>query len=1098
MKKKLTQLLLGVLAAIVIIAVAAFPSQAMAADTSNPYEITIDGDATATVSTVEEDSPLLDKLSEGAKNRAVGIEDDPQVIMGLKFPVWGKVLSPFSLTSQESSLTITMKLPELIGYGEELVEGGTPENYRILVTASGDKMPVYVVGVKLNEKDDTLTATIPMIADTVTCGVVQRSMDSAFENNIENDSFTQTDPILENAYGSAVLYSWTFEMPESVFENNYMYNYYNDYVVSFSVFLGDAELDESATVLTSDVWDLGEITDCGGGNYVITLVPPEDVDQGDQIDEEDFKKPITLSIRSVLPKDKFDKEGTLSAYIDFAFRQLYNKDVDNVQNCLSASSGVMTAQMEPAVTVKPADMTIYEGGQGGYEDVVDPDSSNVQDGSLPEPLFYIVPSEETSTVEPTELVFTKGAESSTTKKWTVAEAGKDADGNTLYKFVAADNTQDVRVTYTDAEGNAVLSDQFDPSDVGDLCTTYLIDIYPGDKEGDDEEKVQAQTDDGPQYPVSLSSGTLTVRAVDAEDETSVTHKAVTSLNDKVGAGKGAVVVGADTTYTLNDTKVTIPDSEGISLLFDGIIDDPNDDGTEGSNRTDALIAKVDEKLGAVEPGFNRNYQAQFLDLVDVNNGNAWVKADDDVTVYWGYPEGTGQSTEFTLYHFKGLHRQGENSGFDLDDLDAAEIEVKVINKDAKGISFIVEPGGFSPYVLTWDVDARHTITATAGAGGTITPTGDVKVTDGADQTFTITANSGYEVASVKVDGQDVTLADDGTYTFTKVDGNRTINVTFRSTGGTVTPPTTRYTIDASAGEGGSISPSGKVTVSAGQDKTFTITPDEDNKIMNVTIDGTAYGPLASYTFEDVRANHTISVTFAPGNAPADPGETGVDQWFDVTNHGAFLNGYGDGSGLFGPNNQMTRAEAAQMFYNMLKDKSHGDIDVMFPDVEEDAWYYEPVMVLASHGIIQGHADGTFKPAEPIARAEFTAMAMRFSNGSVEGENIFDDVDEGAWYYDYVVGAVKYGWINGYQDGEGHRFEPSGTLARCEATAIANRMLGRVADGVWINAHLEDRGLKLFPDVTPEHWAFFDVVEATNAHDYQKDGGFEHWTGLKDE
>lgn len=306
--------------------------------------------------------------------------------------------------------------------------------------------------------------------------------------------------------------------------------------------------------------------------------------------------------------------------------------------------------------------------------------------------------------------------------------------------------------------------------------------------------------------------------------------------------------------------------------------------------------------------------------------------------------------------------------------------------------------------------------------------------------------------------------------------------------------TTYFEIEASAGGNGSISPSGTQTVAKGGSKTFTFTPDEGYTVGNVTVDGVSMGRCSSYTFTNVQADHTISVTFMQGSAPADPDDTGVSDWLNTTDHLAFLNGYGDGNGLFGPENNMTRGEAAQMFYNMLLDKTPGDIEVSFEDLDENAFYYEPVMVLASHGIIKGTSPTTFEPTRPIARAEFVAMAMRFSNGEAEvSENIFVDVADDAWYRDYVLGAVSYGWIYGYQDGS-HRFGPTDTIRRSEAAAVANRMLGRVADGAWINAHEDE--LKLFPDVPRSHWGFFEIVEATNSHDYEKDGSFENWTGLK--
>ena len=385
---------------------------------------------------------------------------------------------------------------------------------------------------------------------------------------------------------------------------------------------------------------------------------------------------------------------------------------------------------------------------------------------------------------------------------------------------------------------------------------------------------------------------------------------------------------------------------------------------------------------------------------------------------------------------------------------------------------------------------KYTITATAGEHGSITPTGKVGVYRGNNQSFSITPDAGYAVADVLVDGQSVGAQT--SYTFENVTADHTISVTFRSTGGgTVNPPTTYHTITASAGEGGSISPSGRVTVANHGSRSFSITADEGWTVQNVVVDGVNVGPRGSYTFSDVTEDHTISVTFTEGNAPADPDESGVSEWFDTDDHYAYLHGYGDGT-LFGPENPMTRAEAAQMFYNLLRDKSGGDRPVTFEDVPEGAFYAEPVRVLASLGMINGTSPTTYEPDRPITRAEFVAIAMRFSNGEVTGENIFSDVPEDAWYRDYVVGAVGYGWILGFQ-GEDATFGPDQQITRSQATTVANRMLGRVADGVWIEGHMGE--LKLFEDVPRGHFAFRDIVEATNAHEYERDGRYEEWTGL---
>lgn len=101
------------------------------------------------------------------------------------------------------------------------------------------------------------------------------------------------------------------------------------------------------------------------------------------------------------------------------------------------------------------------------------------------------------------------------------------------------------------------------------------------------------------------------------------------VTEPVASGEAAISAPANTSYTLNDTSVAV-EPEGVGLLFDSIIDTDAD-------RTGALLAALEDEYNIdIASG---NYQAQYLDLVDANNGNAWVKASGNVTVYWGYPEG---------------------------------------------------------------------------------------------------------------------------------------------------------------------------------------------------------------------------------------------------------------------------------------------------------------------------------------------------------------------------------------------------------------------------------------------------------------------------
>ena len=307
-----------------------------------------------------------------------------------------------------------------------------------------------------------------------------------------------------------------------------------------------------------------------------------------------------------------------------------------------------------------------------------------------------------------------------------------------------------------------------------------------------------------------------------------------------------------------------------------------------------------------------------------------------------------------------------------------------------------------------------------------------------------------------------------------------------------------HTITATAGNKGTITPSGEVSVIHGADQPFTITPNSGYQIADVKVDGISVGAVESYTFEKVDANHEIVVTFEkkssppiiiPGDdddQPEDPDDTGVSDLLNTKDHDQYLFGYPDGT--FGPGLNMTRAEAAQMFYNLLVDQ---DVEApsVFDDVPEGAWYAEPVNVMAKLDIVEGVGDDKFEPNREITRAEFTAMAMRFAEGETGGKNIFSDVDEDDWFYEVVVDSIKYGWIEGYPDGT---FRPANLITREEVTTIVNRMLGRLPDEDYIDAHEDD--LDLFPDVT-KNWAYYDVVEATNDHQYKKTSSGEDWTKL---
>ena len=164
----------------------------------------------------------------------------------------------------------------------------------------------------------------------------------------------------------------------------------------------------------------------------------------------------------------------------------------------------------------------------------------------------------------------------------------------------------------------------------------------------------------------------------------------------------------------------------------------------------------------------------------------------------------------------------------------------------------------------------YTVKASAGEGGTITPSGDVLVAHGNSAVFTITPEKGYHVKEVLADNKAVTLTDNQ-YTFTDVKEPHTISASFEK-------DITTVTISASAGEGGTISPSGEVTAEIGSSVEFTVTPDDGYHVKEVLADDAVVSLTDDkYVFNEVKESHTIyasfekdvyTITVINGTAPA--------------------------------------------------------------------------------------------------------------------------------------------------------------------------------------------------------------------------------------
>lgn len=359
-------------------------------------------------------------------------------------------------------------------------------------------------------------------------------------------------------------------------------------------------------------------------------------------------------------------------------------------------------------------------------------------------------------------------------------------------------------------------------------------------------------------------------------------------------------------------------------------------------------------------------------------------------------------------------------------------------------------------------ETYYTITATAGANGSITPGGSVSVKENTDKTFTITAASGYEVADVKVDGKSVGAVK--SYTFTKVTGNHTIAATFKTTGGSSTGGSgtgggstgggaadTYYTITATAGTGGSISPTGSISVREDLDKTFTITPDKGYVIANVIVDGKSVGAVKSYTFEDVSRKHTIKATFAPADEQRNP-HTGVDMnfedvsetdWFYESVAYVFDEGLMNGTSAttFSPYLDTTRGMIVTILHRLAGSDAPEDV-APFLDVTSDQYYATAVAWAYENGIVSGYSAETFGPNDAITREQMAAILMNYAKfmgydtTAAADLSKFSDADK---ISGYAVPSMAWANASGLINGKGDSIlDPTGNAQRCEVAAILYR------------------------------------------------------------
>lgn len=229
-----------------------------------------------------------------------------------------------------------------------------------------------------------------------------------------------------------------------------------------------------------------------------------------------------------------------------------------------------------------------------------------------------------------------------------------------------------------------------------------------------------------------------------------------------------------------------------------------------------------------------------------------------------------------------------------------------------------------------------------------------------------------------------------------------------------------YVITASAGEGGTISPTGRVSVNLNANKQFTIQAKDGYVIADVLVDGVSVGAVSSYTFERVNKNHTISVTFK-------------------------------------------EAEAV-------------DVADIFRDISASTWCYDAVQFVYVNGLMNGTTTTTFEPNRTLNRGMWVTMLYRMAGSpAISGTEDFTDVDASTWCYDALLWASRNGIVNGFDDGT---FRANAVVTRQQLVAILYRYAQYMGYDTSASATLEG-----FVDasavwaVEPMQWALAEGVLA---------------------
>ncbi len=695
-----------------------------------------------------------------------------------------------------------------------------------------------------------------------------------------------------------------------------------DDVLTYTVTVTNTgNVDLSGVVVTDTLWENGKVTavvvgdqaseeTLTGGNYTIAKIEPGQTVtitysytvQESDVNESNQSGTITNMVTANMGDDKLDDDTTTTTVIG-------------------------------RIQVTPAAITIYTGGDG-YMGAVN-GSEAPTDSGLPEPGFYVTLPEALDKAlkaavghvgnGPLDLsgyvTITAKASDGNSRSWKLERYDNQPDhesmayGKYIYRIVPTVEGQDpVRVQFTDDQGNVIRDDEFDIK-LDTLYQKYDMSIYPGRvNENTVKITVNANKETGnvqAECAVDSRTGELTVRGIVNAIKTDIVNAVPEN------AANITAIADAGTEYYINGSKLEVADGHKVKLLVDEIVDDAQ------SALKKAIIASSDNDIDE-----DFEFRFKYLDLVDTSNGNVWITPSKPMTVFWPYPKGTDEDTEFQVIHFDGLDRNYDNLETELQENSPEYLNVTHV---AGGITFTVD--SFSPFALVWEADYDN------GGGGAHHPdAGDGDDDDDDDEEEII--------------DEEVPLAE--------------------------TPwlnTEDHYAYIIGYAEDGTVRPNANITRAEVATIFFRLLTDEARDQFWMTTNNFSdvlpndwynnavstmvnAGIIQGYEDGTFRPNNNITrAEFAAiaSRFMSSGYDVEEDLFTDIANHWArenindaamagWINGYP--GGIFLPDQAITRAEAVTLVNNVLQRKPDADhmLDSMikWPDNPEGAWYYEAI------------------------------------------------------------------------------------------------------------------------------------------------------------